>query len=75
MLAHWRDVESAEGLMAVLARCRDFKLASGLTAVPAHQHDVEAAAELTALLTRCSLARQRVSGGADGGARSACLLA
>jgi hypothetical protein len=75
VLAHRRDVESAAGLMAVLARCRDFESASGLTAVPAHQRDVESVAELTALLTRRSLARQRLGGGADGGARSARSLA
>ncbi len=43
--------------------------------MPAHWRNVELAVDLTALLTRCLLARQRVGGGADGGACLACSLA
>ena len=75
VLAHWRNVESAAGLTAVLACWCDFELMLGLTAVLAHWRDVKSAAELTAMLARCSLAQRRVGGGADGGVRSARLLA
>ncbi len=55
-VAHPREVKSATGLMAVLARWRDFESASGLTAVLTHRRDVELAAELTGVLARCLLA-------------------
>ena len=75
VLAHRCNVELATGLTAVHARWHNFKLASGLMAVLAHRHDVKWAAELTVVLAHCSLGRQSVGGRADGGDRSARLLA